>query len=94
MKMVATHEETAELAEMVNEAASLVGKGVRHNVTSWGKHDGWHRYCVFSEHAPSDYRCNSKACEEYWQVRYSRYSRPSVSGEAACLRSVLAYLNQ
>ena len=94
MKMVATHPVNEELAQAVNDAAAKAGKGVRHNVTSWANHDGWHRYCVFSSQNPADYRCNSKACEQYWQVRYSRWGRPSVSGEAACLRSVLAYLNQ
>ena len=93
MKMVATHQENAELAERVNSAAAKADKSVRHNATSWSNHDGMHRYCVFSEPQPSDYRCNSKACEVYYETRYSRMGKPSVRGEAACLRAVLDYLS-
>lgn len=91
-RFFASHSENAELAAQVATAATAAGKGVRHNVTSYSNHDGYHRYVIFSSENPSSIAYNSKDAEIYYEDRYSKDYKPSKSGEAASLRSMLSDL--
>lgn len=90
--MFASHEENNDLVVEINALAAQQGVGVAHNASSLAKHDGYHRYLVYSQPELGKPSVNQKRCIEYWETRYSKDYQPSKSGERACLRGVLRWL--
>lgn len=90
--MFASHEENNDLVSQINVLASELGIGVAHNASSLAKHDGYHRYLVYSQPELGKPSISHKRCIDYWETRYSRDYQPSKSGERSCLRGVLRWL--
>lgn len=89
--MYATHEQNSDLVEQIKSAAAEKGLVVLHNSSSWSNFDGWHRYLVG---LPGMCNIRSKTCINYWETRYSREYKPSVSGERSCLEKLLQWINE
>ncbi len=88
-----SHEANRELAQQVADMAAQRGFVVCHNASSWGNHDGWHRYVIHSTPVTC-YAITGRSVQAYWETRYSSWSQPSIVGEARCLRSMIRWLDR
>ena len=86
------HEQNRSAWEAVGQLAERAGLEVRHNATSKANYAGYHRYVVL-EQGTANYACNSKACLYYAEAPYSRYFKPSVSGELDAITEVYEFLS-
>ncbi len=90
-RFYASHDENTDLVEQIKQMADAKNVIVRHNSSSFSKFDGQHRYLILKNDAV-DFSIRSRHLVEYWETRYSQYFQPSKSGERACLRGMIAYL--
>jgi len=85
-----SHEANRELWETASEKARALGLNIRHNTTCVVQWIGVHRYIIF---VPGmGWACNSRGCLAHWDTPYSRYCKPSISGEAACIEAMIGCL--
>lgn len=90
--MKPSHSSNEELVDQITILANELNLAVIHNASTINsRFDGYHRYLV-GDLPAEGMTIRSKRTRGYEETRYSRSYKPSIKGEAICLKKILERL--